>query len=148
MGLKRGYEAKLYYCAAGIGGTPTWTEITTAKGVRLNSSMGEVDLTVRASGGFKMYEPTLIDLGLDFELPYDTSVTPVSVLEAAFFGRTLVGFAVMNGGVTVAGSRGAWFDGKVFKWELPEGEDSIIIASVTIKPCYSTNVPQWKEISA
>ena len=148
MTLKRGWEAKLYYCAAGIGGTPTWTEITTVKGVRMNSSMGEVDLTVRACGGCKMTEPTLDDIILDFELPYDTSVTPVDVLEDAYFGRTLVGFAVMDGGVAVAGSRGRWFDGKLFKWERNEGEDGIITVAVTIKPCYSTNVPQWKEISA
>jgi len=148
MSLKRGYEAKLYYCADGIGGTPEWTEVTTARGVRLLTSMGEVDLTPRACGGFKMTEPTLIDMSLEFELPYDPAVGPVDALEDAYFGRTLLGFAVMSEGVAVVGSRGAWFDGKVLKWERDEGEAGVLMVSVTIKPCYSTDVPEWKEITA
>jgi hypothetical protein len=36
MGVKLGLDAKLYFCAAGIGGTPTWTLLGNVKNLTLN----------------------------------------------------------------------------------------------------------------
>jgi len=41
--VRFGIDAKLYFCAAGIGGTPTWTELTNVKNVTLSLTKGEAD---------------------------------------------------------------------------------------------------------
>ena len=57
--VKLGLDAKLYFCAAGIGGTPTWTELTNVKNVTLNLQKGEADVTTRANNGWKATAGTL-----------------------------------------------------------------------------------------
>jgi len=59
MSVKLGLEAKLYFCVAGIGGTPTWVELTNVKNVTLNLQKGEADVTTRANNGWKATAGTL-----------------------------------------------------------------------------------------
>ena len=42
MSVKFGLDAKLYYCVAGIGGAPTWTELSNVKNVTLNLQTDEL----------------------------------------------------------------------------------------------------------
>ena len=148
MSIKLGHEAKLYYSAAGIGGTPVWTEVLGVRNLKLATSRGEADVSTRGGGGWKATAPTLIDAGIDFDLVHDPDDAAVEAIESAFFAGTRLGLAVMSGPVAEAGSRGLWADCAITKFERDEGLDAALTVAVTAKPTYSANVPQWKEISA
>ena len=148
MLVKLGYEAKLYYCAAGIGGTPVWTEVPGVRNLKLATSRGEADVSTRGGGGWKATAPTLIDAGIDFDLVYDSDDAAVAAIEGAFFAGTLLGLAAMSGPIDEAGSRGLWADCAITKFERDEGLEAALTVAVTAKPTYSANVPVWKVVSA
>ena len=148
MGVKFGFEAKLYLCAAGIGGTPSWTELTKIKDVTLNISASEADVSTRANGGWKAVIGGLKEASLECETPWDTAAPGFTALRDAFLNRTALGIAVMDGGIAVAGSQGLWADMAVLKFERQEKLGESQVASITLKPTYSDNAPQWKTISA
>jgi len=147
MAVLVGVDAKLYFCAAGIGGSPAWTEVTGVRNLKLNHSRGEADVSTRGGGGWKATAPALIDASIDFDLVYDPDDAAVVALEEAFFAGTLVGLAVMSGPVAVAGSRGLWADCAILKFERDEGLEAALTVAVTAKPTYSANPPDFKVIS-
>jgi predicted secreted protein len=146
MSVKLGGEMKLYLCAAGIGGTPTWTELARVKDVKLNTSKGEADVTSRASGGWKQTIGTLLDASIEFEMPWDTEGEGLQAVKDAYFNGTLLGLAVMDGPIDEAGSEGLWADCSILKFERNEPLEQAAAVSVTAKPTYSANVPVWKVI--
>jgi len=95
MAIKLGMDAKLYYCAAGIGGTPTWSELTNVKNVTLSLQKGEADVTTRANGGWKATAATLKEGTIEFEMVWDTA-------DAGFTRQKAVRFAWGRGGVVEA----------------------------------------------
>ena len=149
MSVKLGDEMKLYFCAAGIGGTPTWTELSRVKDVKLNTSKGEADVTTRASGGWKQVIGTLMDASIEFEMPWDTENEGLQAVKVAYFtSGALLGLAVMDGPIAEAGSEGLWADCAILKFERTEPLENASTVSVTAKPTYSANVPQWKTIGS
>lgn len=148
MSVRFGIDGKLYFCAAGIGGTPTWTELSGVKNVTLNVQGKEVDVTTRASGGFALADIALMDASIEFEMPLDPADTGYQAVETAFFGRALVGMAVMSGGIITPGSRGLWADCKILQFNREESLEDAMVMKVTAKPTHSANVPQWKVIAA
>jgi hypothetical protein len=149
MTVKLGDEMKLYFCAAGIGGTPTWTELSIVKDVKLNTSKGEADVTTRASGGWKQVIGTLMDASIEFEMPWDTANDGLQAVKDAYFtSGALLGLAVMDGLIAEAGSEGLWADCAILKFERTEPLENASTVSVTAKPTYSANVPQWKTIGS
>lgn len=148
MGVKLGDEMKLYYCAAGIGGTPTWTELPIVRDVKLNTSKGEADVTTRASGGWKQVVGTLKDASIEFEMVWDTASEAFQAVKDAYFGGTLLGLAVMDGPIDAEGSEGLWADCAILKFDRNEPLENAVTVSVTAKPTYSADVPQWKVIGA
>ena len=149
MSVKLGDEMKLYFCADGIGGTPTWTELSIVKDVKLNTSKGEADVTTRASGGWKQVIGTLMDASIEFEMPWDTENEGLQAVKGAYFtSGALLGLAVMDGPIAEAGSEGLWADCAILKFERSEPLENASTVSVTAKPTYSANVPQWKTIGS
>ena len=73
MSVKLGLDAKLYFCVAGIGGSPTWTELTNVKNVTLSLQKGEADVTTRANSGWKATAGTLKEGSIEFEMVWDTA---------------------------------------------------------------------------
>jgi hypothetical protein len=148
MGVKLGSEMKLYYCAAGIGGTPVWTELSIVKDVKLNIDKGEADVSTRAGGGWKQTVGALKDAGIEFEMPWDTEDAGFQAVKGAYFAGSAIGLAVMDGDIETAGSEGLWADCAVLKFDRNEPLENAATVSVTAKPTYSANVPQWKVIEA
>jgi len=146
MSIKLGMEAKLYYCAAGIGGTPTWTELTNVKNVTLGLQKGEADVTTRANNRWKATVGTLKEGSIEFEMVWDTEDAGFAALLAAYMDGTAIGLAVMDGDITTAGSQGLWADCSVIDFSREEPLEEALSAKVTAKPTYSTNAPQWKTI--
>ena len=148
MGSRMGFEASLYFCAAGIGGTPTWTELTNVKDVSLSVEASEADVTTRASGGHKVVVGGLKEATVEFEMVWDSADAGFAAIQSAFNGRTAIGLAVMDGDIETAGSQGLWADCAILKFDRQEKLGEAITASVTAKPTYSANAPEWKTIAA
>jgi predicted secreted protein len=146
MSVKLGDEMYLYYCAAGIGGSPAWTLLAIVKDVKMNTSKGEVDVTTRASGGWKRVIGALKEASIDFEMPWDTENAGLGVVRDAFFDDTALGLAVMDGPIDQAGSEGLWADCVILKFDRNEPLAQDATVSVTAKPTYSATVPGWKVI--
>jgi len=146
MGVKQGEEMKLYWCADGIGGVPDWAELALVKDVRLNTSRGEADVTTRNSGGWKQTVGALLDASIEFEMPWDTEDAGLQAVKDAYFGGTLLGLAVMDGDIEEGGSEGLWADCAILRFERNEPLEGAATVSVTAKPTYSANPPEWKEI--
>jgi hypothetical protein len=143
----KSYANKLYYCTAGIGGTPVWVEITEAENVTVTPTFGESDVTTRGAGGVKQSEPVLLELTVEFNMPYLPGSVNFLALEDAAFGRSILGIAAMSDDIDTDGSEGIWSDMKIFGMPFDEPIDKHVDLKLTLKPCYSTNPTQWKTIS-
>jgi hypothetical protein len=146
--VKYSFNAKLYYCVAGISETPTWTELSIVKDVTLSLKPDETDVTTRANAGFKAAMPTLMDSNIEFEMPWDTDNTGFKALLTAFNSRTVIGIACMDADITAAGSQGRVADMAIMDFTRSEKLSDVITAKVTLKPGYSVNAPQWKVVGA
>ena len=142
MSVKLGKDAKLYYCAAGIGSTPTWTLLSNVKNLKANLQKGEADVTTRANNGWKATVGTLKEGSVEFEMIYDPADAGFTAMETAYFDNTVIGIAVMDGDIATAGSKGFWADCAVIDFSRDESLEEAIVVSVTLKPTYSANAPR------
>lgn len=143
-----GIEGKLYYCTAGIGGTPTWVLAPNLKNVTLTIAGKEVDLTTRANNGLAAVGVSVKDLAIEADMPLDPTDTDYLAFESAFINKSILGLAVMSGVVTAVGSRGPWVDCLVTKFDRDEQAEGAMDIKLTFKPTKSANPWQWKIITA
>jgi predicted secreted protein len=144
---KRGMDAKLYFCAAGIGATPTWTLINNTKNVTLNLQKGEADVTTRGNNGWKATIGTLKEGSIEFEMVWDTTDAAFTAIQQAYFSDSVIGLAVMDGPIATVGSQGLWADCAITDFSRDEPLEDAITVKVTAKPTYSANPPIWKTIA-
>lgn len=147
MAVKLGMDAKLYFCAAGIGSTPTWTLLGNVKNVTLSLTKGEADVTTRANNGWKATAGTLKEGSIEFEMVWDTEDAGFTAIKDAYFNGTILGLAVMDGAVATAGSQGLWADCMITDFSRDEPLEDALSVKVTAKPTYSTNAPVWTTVS-
>ena len=147
MSVKLGLDAKLYFCVAGIGGTPTWTLLGNVKNVTLNLQKGEADVTTRANNGWKATAATLKEGSIEFEMVWDTADTGFTAIKDAYFNNSIIGMAAMDGPVATAGSQGLWADCMITDFSRDEPLEDAISVKVTAKPTYSANAPIWKTVA-
>lgn len=146
MSVRLGLDAVLYYCAAGIGGTPTWSELGNVKNVTLSLQKGEADVTTRANNGWKATAATLKEGSIEFEMVWDTEDAGFTAIKDAYFNNSIIGLAVMDGPIATEGSQGLWADCHITDFSRDEPLEDAITVKVTAKPTYSANPPQWKTI--
>jgi hypothetical protein len=148
-----GKDGAIYFCAAGIGGTPTWTLLSNVKDVKVNVSTSEADATTRANGGFEATVPTLKALSLDFEMIWSPSDLGFQAIQAAFFqtntqAANIIGIMALDGPNTVgSGAQGPLADMTVTKFEKTEALKDVQRVAVTLKATYSANLPSWKIVA-
>jgi len=148
MGIKLGMDARLYFCAGGMGGGPTWTELTNIKDVTLNLETGEADVTTRGNAGWRASVATLKEGSIEFEMVWDTEDAGFTAIKDAYFGGTPIALAIMDGAVDADGSQGLWADFSIISFSRSEPLEEGISVSVTAKPAYNpTYPPEWKEIT-
>ena len=147
MSVVLGKDAKLYFCAAGTGGTPTWTELTNVKNVTVNLQKGEADVTTRGNNGWRATIGTLKDASVEWEMVWDTEDAGFTAIQEAYFDGTPVEVAVMDGVITESGSEGLRATMDVISFTRSEPLEEAITVSVTLKPTYSANPPEWMEVA-
>lgn len=146
-----GFQFKLYYCAAGIGATPTWVEFKEVRTVDRKDADTEADVTIRGSGGFKTVMNGETELSHDIEFPYYGNGTAYAALLAAKVGKTVIGIADMDGaivpatGVTV---NGIWYDACVSSLDVSEPIDgNAAMVKCKLSPGPSANIPVRKTVT-
>ena len=144
--IRLGLEAKLYFCVAGIGGYPQWTELDNVKNVTLNLQKGEADVTTRANNGWKALKGTLKEGSVEWEMVWDTQDAGFTAIQNAYFNDTLIGMAVMDGDIATNGTQGLWADCDIMDFSRDEPLEEAISVKVTAKPTYSANPPIWKKV--
>lgn len=137
-----GLDCKLYY-NAGTYGSPIWNEVTIARDVTLSRSKGEADVSNRGSI-FKKRKSTLIDAGITTEFVWDTENPQFQAFQSAFDNGTAIECLVLDGEFDVAGSQGLRAAMDVFKFDRTEPLEGAVMASVELKPTYSSDAePAW-----
>ena len=142
MGIKLGLEAKLFR-NAGSYDIPDWKEITNVKDLTLNLEAGEADATTRGNNGWRATLATLKDGSIEFEMIWDTADAEFTAIKDAFFNKTPVELAVLDGDVATTGSQGLRAAMAMTNFSRNEPLEEAISVSVTAKPTYSENPPAW-----
>ena len=146
MSVKLGMQAKLYR-NSGSYGTPTWVEVGNVKDLTLNLEAGEADVTTRSNSGWRATVATLKDGSIEFEMVWDTTDPNFTAIQQAFFNNTSLEFAVMDGAIATAGSQGLRATMSITNFSRSEALEEAIMVSVTAKPTYAANAPQWMTIA-
>ena len=151
MAVKLGLDAKLYFCVAGIGGSPSWVELSNVKNVTLSLTKGEADVTTRANNGWKATAGTLKEGSIEFEMVWDTADAGFKAIKDAYFNNSLIGIAAMDGpisGANSSGSQGLMADCMITDFSRDEPLEEALSVKVTAKPTYSVNAPTWKTVGS
>ena len=144
--IKLGMGAKLYR-NSGDYATPVWTEMQNVKDLTLNLEAGEADVTTRGDAGWRATIATLKDGSIEFEMVWDTEDANFTAIKDAFFGNTTVEFAVMDGDVMTTGSQGLRAEMSITGFSRSEALEEAMMVSVTAKPTYSANPPEWMTVA-
>ncbi|MDP1798389.1 MAG: phage tail tube protein [Planctomycetaceae bacterium] len=142
MGVKLGMDAKLYR-NTGSYASPVWNEVKNVKDVTLNLEAGEADVTTRGNGGWRANIATLKDASLEFEMVWDTADDDFTAIRTAFLTNAAIEFAVLDGPVATSGSQGLRASMAITNFSRAEPLEEAIKVSVTAKPTYATNPPEW-----
>lgn len=147
-GYKTGQQCKLYYCAAGIGGTPTWVEFTIVQEPSLDLSRDEGVVEDRASD-FKRYVAGMIDAPLSLRISRKVGDTAYDLFADAFFDEDIIGIAMASGTITDVGEE--YFEGDFIVTGFPLTESMNEAGSVEIQlrlAANSANAPGLNRVSA
>lgn len=145
MAVKLGLDAKLFR-NTGTYATPTWDEIANVRDVTLNLEAGEADVTTRGNNGWRATVATLKDGSIEFEMVWDSADTDFTAIRDAFLNKTAVEMAVLDGDVLDTGSQGLRASFMVTSFSRNEPLEEAITVSVTMKPTYSANPPEWMTV--
>src|SRR5664280_1975436 len=143
MSAKMGIDGKLYFCAAGIGGTPSWTELTNVRNVTLNNTKAEADATTRNNNGWKAVVATLKEASIEWEMVWDPADTGLVAIYGSYMANTVLGIACVDGAMTGEGAAPNGFkaDCMVSSISREENLEGVMTLKVTVKPTYSANAP-------
>jgi len=146
MAIKLGMNAKLYR-NTGTNESPVWAEMPNVKDLTLNLETGEAEVSTRGNNGWKATLATLREGSIEFESIWDSEDEGFSALRQAYFSNGTVEVAAMDGDITASGSEGLRATMSVTNFTRNEPLEEAITASITLKPAYAVNPPEWMVIS-
>jgi hypothetical protein len=146
MAIKLGMNAKLYR-NSGDYASPVWAEMPNVKDVTLNLETGEADVTTRGNAGWCATLATLREGTVEFEAVWDTEDEGFAAMQQAYFANGTIEVAVMDGDITEAGTEGLRATMSVTNFSRNEPLEEAITASISLKPAYAVNPPEWMVVS-
>ena len=146
MGIRLGMNAKLYR-NSGTYPAPVWAEMPNVRDVTLNLEAGEADVTTRGNAGWRATLATLKDGSIEFEAVWDNEDDGFTALQQAYFGNQTIEIAAMDGDITAPGSEGLRATMSVTNFSRNEPLEEAITASISLKPAYAVNPPEWMVVS-
>lgn len=143
-------NAKLYY-NTGTYAAPVWSEICNVKDLTLSLEKDEIDVTTRCSGGFKEYADGLLDANVTFNMLYDPADAAFTAIQTAFFAKTSVEFAVMDGVLPPASgnsSSGLRATCMIKSFSRSESLGDALMTDVAIRPVTNDDAaPEWYTVT-
>jgi len=139
--MKLGMKAKLYLVTRG--NPNTFTEVGNVRDLTLNLEAGEADVTTRSNQGWRATVATLREASIEWEMVWDTADQNFTAIKNAYFNNTPVTLAVLDGPHDQTGTQGLLADCSISKFSRNEPLEEAITVSVTAKPTYSANPPEW-----
>jgi len=146
MSMRLGMEGKLYR-NTGTYASPTWVELPNVKDLTLSLERGEADVTTRANNGWRATVGTLRDGSIEFEMVWDTADASFAAIRDAFFAGTPIELAVMDGDIAASGSEGLRASFSVTNFSRNEPLEEAMTVSVSLKPTYAENPPEWMAVA-
>ncbi len=146
MSVKLGLDAKMFR-NTGTYATPVWDEIKNVRDVTLSLETGEADATTRGNNGWRATVATLKDGSVEFDMVWDAADDDFTALRDAFLNKTALDMAVMDGDIATSGSQGLRASFMITNFSRNEPLEEAITASVTVKPTYSANPPEWMTVT-
>ena len=142
MPIQLGMNAKLYR-NTGTFAVPTWSEIKNVRDLTLNLESGEADVTTRGNNGWRATVATLRDASVEFEMVWDTGDAEFEAIKDAYFNNSSVTLGVFDQDNTVTGAQGLHAVMTVSSFSRNEALEEAITVSVSVKPTFSTDAPEW-----
>jgi len=142
MGVLKGFACKLMH-NSGTFGSATWAACGAVRNATLDVGQGEVDASMRASGGWKQSETTLSEATLNVTFVKDKADATFSAIESAAKAKTAVEMAALDG---PDGATTDWLDAmwKAFSWNETQDLEGILIIEAVFKPCPDASLsPTW-----
>ena len=136
-------DAKVYR-NTGSYATPTWDELDNVKDLTLNLDKDEVDVTTRASNGFKEFADGLIDSSVEFSMVWDSGDAGFSAIQIAYFAKTAIEFLILDGDEATTGSQGLRATMMVKSFTRNENLGEALMVDVTVRPVKNADAaPAW-----
>ena len=142
MPIQLGMNAKLSR-NTGTFAVPTWSEIKNVRDLTLNLESGEADVTTRGNNGWRATVATLRDASVEFEMVWDTGDAEFEAIKDAYFNNSSVTLGVFDQDNTVTGAQGLHAVMTVSSFSRNEALEEAITVSVSVKPTFSTDAPEW-----
>ena len=146
MSKIRGRDCKLYYLSTGTreawpasGAPSNLTEITNVGDLSLANERDEITAPTRADSWEEILT-SIMKAPLTWESFYDSSDTAVEALKDAFFSRTMVALAILDGDADTAGTEGFWADFEITKCEESQPVEGMYQLSFAAKPSARSSV--------
>jgi len=144
MGVKLGMNCVSYY---GVAGAQASNEMPNLKNVTLGLSKSEADVTTRGNAGWRAMVGTLKEGSIEFEMVWDPDEGGFAAIKDAWFNNTAIALLILDGPVGTPGSEGLDADFSVIEFNRTENLEEAVMATVTVKPTYSTRAPEWVVIT-
>ena len=90
---------------------------------------------------------TLKEASVEFEMLWDPDDAGFTAIKDAWFNGTAIEMAVMDGDITADGTQGLRATMAVISFNRSEPLEEAMSVSVTVKPTYAANAPEWMEVS-
>lgn len=142
MGVKVAWKAKLYR-NVGTYAVPVLNEVPNVRDLTLDLDKDEDEVSRRGSGGWKEFVGTMKMASVEFGIVWDTADDDFLTWRGSYLDGTPVDCYVLDGDSAVAGAQGLRASFEVFKFPRSEELAKVLGASVSMKPTYAANPPQW-----
>lgn len=136
--MRIGRNFKLYIGSVTLAsaGSNTWTELKLTGNADHTVTAQTANTSVRTVFD-ELTTVTGISREITFELMDHAGATYVATLETAFNAGSIFSFAIMNGPMATAGSKGVRMDAVCTSFSRTLGLDGAVVINVTIRPALS-----------
>lgn len=94
------------YRNTGTFSTPVWDEVPNVTDVELDMAAAAADVTSRAGSGWRQRVASLLEGTVKTSMIYETTDADFTAFQTAFFAKTQIDCAFMDGSITTAGNQG------------------------------------------
>ncbi len=136
MGIRLGFQCKMYY---GVAGAPASTEMANIGDAEFTLSKTEADVTTRGNLGWEATVGVIKQGDVSFDMIWDTDDPAFSFFLNAWLNDVPVAMKILDG------EGGSGLDADFSVMDIGRGEQlkEAVRAKVKVKPTYSTRAPAW-----